>query len=265
LLVGALFIALYGWGIFRGVIRLEVEQIVAQFVFFVIVFTLILNVRFTLEYAHAFFTDGPKDIINSIVNVVDPEHRDAGAINSAMDRYLDKGMRIGTVLMEDGGWARLYALLVWIVTIVSLAIPAGMAAVADIGIAVMLALTPLFLVFLLFKNTRGFFEAWFRNLMTFVFMIILVYAVMVLSIALLNFSILDLETGARKANIDIADFVPFLLGSGVTWLFYKKLGSIAGSLGLAFAMEGMRFAEMVRNTKSISLGARNFYRSVSRG
>ena len=238
--VGVLYIVFYVIAIYRGLIKANHYEFLNAVIRLIVVFSLLFRFDDFLRLAHSALTVWPEEIIATIVTTI-THSQSVGVAKNTLDLYFDQGIKLGMMIFEKGSitspapW--FFGALAMGITFFLGAIPLGMALVAKVGIGVLLGITPIFLLFLLFKKTSGFFEAWVRNLMTLVFLKILAFTVMVLSLFILKYPILSLKANAIDGDLKFSHFIGLFVIGFVLWQFYKHIGGIASSLGSGLVLQ----------------------------
>ena len=261
LTLGVLYIVFYVIAIYRGLIRATTEEMFNAVIRLIIVFALLFQFDDFLRLAHSALTNWPDEIIATIVTTV-TQSPGVDTAKNTLDLYFDQGIKLGMMIFEKGSLTNpapwLFGVIAMVIIFLLGVIPLGMALVAKVGIGVLLGITPIFLLFMLFKKTSGFFEAWVRNLMTLVFLKILAFSVMVLSLFILKYPILELKANAIDDELKFSHFIGLFIIGYVLWLFYKHIGGIASSLGSGFVLQtsglvenyGPRMAGSVKSSLS---------------
>lgn len=105
---------------------------------------------------------------------------------------------------------------------------------SKIALSVLLALGPLFIVFVFFQSTKRFLEAWLAQLANYAFITILTVL-----IAALMLTVVEKATEAAVATggaIQIADAVRVCLAAGLTFLVMRQVMPMAASLATGLAL-----------------------------
>lgn len=246
-----LSILFYSFQLYKGRVGTTLEEVSSQLLKIVIVFGLLFKMDSFIMSIHTVFMEWPEELIRSIVrsmNGVTIQTMNQDAIKGTLDVYLEQSWKLGLEVMKIGSIANIFPWLIglWIIVLgfILSVIPFGLAAIANVSTAVLLSLTPIFLVFYFFKKTTGFFEAWIRSMMTMVFLKILAYSVMVLSIFIMKHPIADMiDTVGVEGDFRISNYMAYLISGFVIYLFYRNISSMAAGLGSGFTVQASRIAE----------------------
>jgi type IV secretion system protein VirB6 len=155
---------------------------------------LIIAVAFTADTYQSqvtqFFLEVPPAIAAEVINTGGPTGL-AGILDSAMDR----GIEVGLDWMRDNNWFAhpmrslrkfLIGLLICAFTFVLVGIGIAYLVIAFVTLAVLLGMGPLCIMFLIFDQTRRWFDGWLAQIMTFSILFIIVSATCVISFSLVE-------------------------------------------------------------------------------
>lgn len=231
-----IFITLYFISVIRGVIQPKVTAIIFHLVMVTFVFTVLHNWWGFTKYIYDLIVIGPAEIISTILSVVKtnqvtPEHF-SGDVLSGMDIFLSKGMRLVTILWGiDAINAKFASVIVLLFTLWLSIHSAGLIIYAQIIVALLLSLAPIFMLMLLFQTTRGWFEGWMRALMTAILLQVLVFSLLALSLSVLSYGIGLLEPMIKSNDFYWGPLLPFLLIVGVTAYILTQIWGQAAAIG----------------------------------
>jgi len=244
-------ILVYAFQIYKGRVGSSIEEVAERVFVIFIVFALLFNMGWFIQFLHTVFMQWPEEIIRSIVSSmssVTVQNTNQDAIKGTLDVYLDQTWKLGMETANRGSITSPFPWIMafWIITIGFLlaVIPFGMSAVASVATGVLLAMTPLFLTFLFFKKTTGFFESWIRALMTMMFLKILAYTVMVLSLFILKSPMSGMvQKVGIEGEFKMSNYMAFLVSAFVIFMFYRNISGMAAGLGSGFTVQASRVAE----------------------
>lgn len=213
------------------------------------------------------FYNAPTEFAAAIVGASDPVQ--------TIDAIWNAGGAVADQLFRDGAsWHFGYALaglVVWLIVGLLCVYTMFLLALSSVALAVLLALGPLFVAFLLFDTTRRFFEAWLAQLANYALITIL--TVMVAALMLHLVQSYAQQTQALGTAIRTVDAINMILATVLVFLFLRQVMPIAGglaggvalnSLGLVSrtigaparaVMTGLRMANLVRNVRSDTHGS----------
>jgi type IV secretion system protein VirB6 len=133
----------------------------------------------------------------------------------------------GSVLTGDTGFY-LAGLVVYLLVGVVCVYTMFLIALSRIAIAVLLALGPLFIIFVLFRGTRRFFDAWLHELANYALVTVLTMAVAALMLDLVD--AYAAQTAARGSAILTVDALKLALVAGLVSLVLRQVLPIAARL-----------------------------------
>lgn len=187
---------------------------------------------------------------------------------SAIDRIALIGGDAGNLLIQKGGifdgdfsyYLAGFAvhLIVGLTAIYTL----FLLTLSRIALSVLLALGPLFIVFLFFETTKRFFESWIAQMANYGFISILTVLVAALMLRVLS-AAADHAASAGGA-IEIADAVRVCMAAGLTFLVMRQVMPMAAGLasGLALSTFGVVSAALAWGFGSGVRGAGQFGRGL---
>jgi type IV secretion system protein VirB6 len=183
------------------------------------------------------FYNAPVQLAATLVGATDPvETIDAiwnsgGAVAGAL-------WTKGGVLSSDFGFY-LAGAFVWLLIGCLCTYSMFLIALSHIAMAILLAVGPLFILFLLFEGTRRLFAAWLTQLTNYALVTLL--TIMVAELLLQVVQSYAVQTAARGAAILTVDALNMVLVAGLVLLVIRQVLPIAGGLsgGLALSSFGM--------------------------
>lgn len=114
---------------------------------------------------YGIITDMPDDIVRLVVGATGIDE-DRYGITVIIERFIDAGISIGDMLIENISISTIALVLIGIIILfLMLIVAAGVILVigmSKIGIGVTTAIAPVFLAMLLFNGSKGFFDGWLR-------------------------------------------------------------------------------------------------------
>lgn len=178
------------------------------------------------------FYNAPAQLAGAVAGTGDPI--------ATIDAIWERGGAVAGYLWANGGvlsgdigfyiagaavWALMGLLCVYTMFLIAL---------ANIALAVLLALGPLFITLLLFDATRRFFEAWLAQLATYALITIL--TVLIASLLLQIVESYAAQTAARGAALLTVDALNMVLVAVLVFLLMRQVMPIAAALGGGVAL-----------------------------
>lgn len=183
-------------------------------------------------------TDLPSDIAGLLIAAaadnVGIDTNDQNSANIALSEFFDRGMTVSSKLLEGAGWTDfgqyLYAGLVWFGTIGLTGYATMLIVLSKLAVAILLAVGPVFILLLIFVNTKSLFEGWLRTLLNYAVVPIFVYALLALILMLIEQPLKMLEDNADTSSNILSYIGPFLVTAVVSMLLLAQILNIAASV-----------------------------------
>jgi len=157
-----------------------------------------------------------------------------------VDKIIFEGGDAGAQLLQKGGifdgdfTFYIAGVLVYLIVGLTAVYTMFLLALSRIALSVLLALGPLFIMLMLFENTKRFFESWIAQLANYAFVTILTVLVAALMMHLLD--VATQQAVATGGGIQIAHAVRVCLAAGLTFLVMRQVMPMAAALASGFAL-----------------------------
>ncbi len=202
---------------------------------------------FLLVYNMA--TDLPSDIAGQIMTgaanaTPGSVAGDGATANQVLSSFYDRSLVIVSEILEGARWYDVgkyfYALIVWFGALSLAGYAAMLIVLSKIAVAILLAIGPLFILLLIFSNTRNLFEGWLRTLLNYAVIPIFVYTLLALLLTLSDPAITNLENNTTGSANTLSYIGAFLFISFVSVLLLMQVMNIAASItgGLSLSTMG---------------------------
>lgn len=238
----AIYVVLWGWSMIRGMISEPVTEGAGRIVKIAIITSLATSSALYSSHVSNFLYEWPTAFAGVFQGGI--------VQNSAqlLDQMLDKGNMLGGQAWEKANLANmgnyLLAGIIFLITWIVTAISAVIIISSKLGLALLLAIGPVFILMMLFDATRQFFDKWLGMVVTAGFTIVLVTMA-----AALMFKIMDAAYDAAQlqanANAGIASMkaITPLVIYGVIGVFFilgtpHLAAGIGGGISTASAAAG---------------------------
>ena len=263
----SLYVVLWGLAMWRGLIQEPMSDGVTRVVKIVLIGSFALNMAvYGAQIATTIYKTPER-----LALVVMPTATTSGAANS-LDNALSKGNDLATRFIQATSLTAPFAsivlgieaLLIWIFTGILVAYGAALVLLAKIGLAIVLALGPIFIGLLLFEATRTFFQGWLAQALNFLFTYVLVALAIALALtfldSMLTQALVDIPAGSRAP--DFAALLPVLIVGVGTFLVLKQVPGIASGLagGMQLSTLGAVGWAMRSSGRALTSPARGFER-----
>lgn len=190
---------------------------------------------------------------------------DAAGVNGLLSDYLQGGQTLSGKVAAEGGGLRgvmfkIQGALISLVGVIFAAAAMLLITLAKLATAVLLAVGPFFLIALMFTKTQGYFTSWFKALMSFALIPLILYALMALIVGIGD-AYLQAAVGGDldSANAFVELIAPYLVISLIGIALITQVQGIAAQLagGMALSTQaGLGWAGR-QVQRSAGRGARN--------
>lgn len=195
-------------------------------------------------------TDLPSDIAGQLILNASTSLNDASAnsldnANIGLSLFYDRSISVTEEVLEGSSWydfgVYLYAGAIALVALLFSGYAAMLIILAKIAVGILLAVGPIFILLLIFKNTQNLFEGWLRTLINYAIIPIFIYAVVGFFLILAENPLQNLEQNAGVNSQLLTATAPFLLVSVVGFMIMAQVMSMAASItgGLSLSSMGV--------------------------
>lgn len=194
-------------------------------------------------------TDLPDDIAGVLISSVDGATPSSGATdeasaNSTLSLFHDRAMEVTSNTLKGAGWSEIglyfYGFIIWFGSLAFTGYAAMLIILAKMAVAILLAVAPLFILLLIYSNSKSLFDGWLRTLLNYAIIPIFVYAVLALMLSLADIPLSHLETmgGVKEGFLTLLS--SFLFICVVAVLLLSQIMNIAASVtgGLSLSTMG---------------------------
>ena len=261
-LIFTLYVAILGYRFLHdNSYSSDIGTVTRHLLFMSIIYALIMSWSWYNNIFYNIFTNEPEKISTIIVSASGQSVPDAGGtVLQALDSVWSTGMGIAAKFFMQAGLTKLqfyfYAYSTFGVTLVLCLFALGLFLYAKLAMAIALALGPIFILFMLFKPTRGFAQSWIQHLVNFALIPIITSAIIALMYTIINKTLGDLNVSdASQGFSDICayDLVVLL----TVFLMFQVLpmsSALAGGVTLSSIEGGIRTAYNALKGKGNSSG-----------
>jgi len=218
---------LFGISMMLGWIEYPVRQFAKNSFKIITVLTLAFNWPFFNIIIYSLFTNSPDEIGSLILTAVGAGN--TAGISSQIGQLLHNGIVASGMAFSSSGMFMPYILgaLIFIAILVICGFALALLALSKIAMAVILALGPIFILFLLFDGTKQMFASWIQQILNFGFVSILTYIVMAFFLTLIDNTI-----NLIPISPEIEDVVPLcVIGFIGTFVLLQVTGIASGLAG----------------------------------
>lgn len=233
------FIAVYGYKVIISG-RFLASDLVWHCVKIIVLLVLATEWNTFFLFIYNMVTDLPSDIAGQIISAAadtlgsNAQANSEDTANTALQAFFDRGMAISSKLLEGAGWNNLgqyfYAFAVWFGTIGLTGYSTMLIVLSKLAVAILLAVAPVFILLLIFINTKNLFEGWLRTLLNYAVIPIFVYTLLALILAIMEAPLKFLEENSDSQDGLMTSVGPFLLTSVVSILLLSQILNMAASI-----------------------------------
>lgn len=250
-----LFAAIYVGFVFLEVKRGVRESRDLPFIILrmVAILTVTLNYNYFCLFIYNVFTNGPLYLCKAIT-LNGANHLEPMNVGDALDNFLKGGLSSANKLFSMGSWTNIiytiFGCMLFLATIIAVAIATGLIFLAKIASTVILSLSPLFIFFALYESTKGWFDSYLQHLFTYALIPILTCAVLMIVLSVSTTTIQYMNSDKPTFRLLIPFFIACLVQ---IWLFLQipqKCASLASGFNLKGLMSS--FGETQASVRMLS-------------
>jgi len=199
---------------------------------------------------------------------------DDATINIELDSFIDKSTQGAENILRGASWSDvgkfIYNAFVWIGMVIFVGYAAFLIILSKMATAVTLAVAPIFILLLIFRQSQHLFEGWLRTTLSYALIPLFVYAILALLIALSIEPLANLMEKTDGAGVGMSGaIVQYLIFTFVGFLLLLQVtgitANIAGGAALSTMSAGRRLVASYRSGQlargKITQSAASAYRS----
>lgn len=264
-----LYVILWGWATLRGTVSEPIGDGIARLIKIVVILTASLNMLYYNGWIVNFFYNTP-DALASVVTGI-PAASSTSFLDAFMGQMFDMSDSYKSLANASIGFPDLTLLVMsWAIALSGLALTlfgAFLTMLAKVGLAIILALGPIFILTTIFESTKRYFDAWLGYVINFILLIVLVGA----GLHLINTIIgtwITTNAGVIAGSPNFIDALQPIAYSIIGLLTLMQVPSMASSLGGGAAIStlgAMNWAavKLSSGAKSTRNGARSALNEVN--
>lgn len=222
----------------------------------VLILTLALNYDAFCLFLYNVFTNAPLHICQAIT--IDGNHTNVISVSQALDQFLQQGEKAAANIWLMGSWANptylIFSGLIYILVMLTAAIAAGLIVLSKCASTVLFSLSPIFIFFALFNTTKGIFESFIGQLMTYALIPIMSCAILMMLLSVCDIAIKNFNQHAEPNFISLVPLSLICVIQIYLLLQVKaKCASLAGGISLPSVVSTLRSG--AQNAKGVAHGA----------
>ncbi|WGG61735.1 type IV secretion system protein [Brucella intermedia] len=231
------YLAFYGLQLIMGTSRISVAAVIARVFRMVFIVVLIKNWGYFNEIIYKWLNDTPKDLGDTLLNIMNTSANDTTAGLSRIWECANKAA--GAFAEQTGFQAVLPSLVGQLLMAGALAfigLALSMLLVAKIATWILIGTAPVFIACILFEQSRGVAWAWFQQLVLYALLPLFVYVICAFLITAIYPEVQHVLDAADQRKINLTDVRGFLLlcAAGafvVANIFFLARGVASGVTG----------------------------------
>lgn len=244
--VATVSLVVMGYLMFTGQLRLTASQLVPRLFRWIVILVLLLNMPGIFDWAFAFVTEIPNAVAVFLLSG-GPITDEAGVIG-LIEAVMTAGINAASTIWLEASWSdigsHVLSGLLLLTGLVLAILAAVLLMVSKLGVGLLLAVGPFFLILRLFELGKGLFEGWLRQLLTFALVPIFVYSLIALNFGILTAAHTQLTAAATSAvGVTFTSAIPYLLVAIVNMILLTQVmgwaGGVGGGIALAVSAGGV--------------------------
>jgi len=162
----------------------------------VIILTLVLNYGYFCLFIYDIFTNAPLELCKAIT--INNGSVESVSVSYALDNFLKEGREAVAKIFSLGSWTNptytIFGVILFIMILITSAFAAGLIVLAKCASTVLLGLSPIFIFFALYDSTKGLFESYIRQLITYALIPVMTCTILMILLSVSNSAIDSLKT-----------------------------------------------------------------------
>jgi len=233
------FIAVYGYKIMVSG-RFSTSDLITHCLKIIVLLVLATSWDAFFLFVYRMVTDLPSEIAGQIMQAAassfgpDAVADNTLTANTALSQFYDRAMSVAAHLLEGAGWNQtglyFYAFAVWFGAIGFTGYATMLIILSKLAVSLLLAIGPIFILLLIFTDTRKLFEGWLKTLLNYAIIPIFVYALLAILLVLAESPLKYMELHNGVSDQFLTAIGPFLLISFVSILLLAQVMSIATNI-----------------------------------
>lgn len=232
-----IYVVLWGWSMIRGVIQEPVLDGLGRIVRLALITGIALNIGHYNTYLSNFLWESPEALASMVLGPSSTSTSSVQFLDGLLSKLYDYGMAFyqaaqanSTLGIPDLGKVAA-ANIIWLIGVAVTGYAAFLFILAKMALAVLLAVGPIFIIFMMFEPTKKMFDAWMGQVLNFVFSVMLAAAVLGLILKIVEAFLVSPDAIANMADTEIAGAIPVLAYGVIAILVLIQVSSIASALG----------------------------------
>lgn len=266
-----IYVILWGWAVMRGMVSEPVMDGAARIVRLSIIVALAINIGIYNDYLARFLWETPE----ALAGIVAGGYAGGNAMNfldQLMGQFYELAQAFNDKAYADTGITGLPDLSLWITgwaILIAGSLMTGYAAflfaLSKMALAVMLGVGPIFVLMMMFEQTKRFFDIWIGQALNYIFLVLLTASAVKLVMTIIG-TYMTAATSAAAGDPSVVQALPGIIFCLIGLLVTMQLPSIASALGGGVAIGTLGAVGWAYNRARGSLNAArpsNIRRSIN--
>jgi type IV secretion system protein VirB6 len=239
-MIFTLYVIFIGYRILMRNYPADIISLTNHMIILLIVYGLVMQWDLYHRFIYHIFTNEPEHIARVLVNSTG-QRVTTQEVGEALNEIYHGGMQSAKFLLATRGIkTSLFGMIVACFTFLACLQALVFLIYAKMGMAVLLALGPLFILFTLWNNTKGWFIRWLNSLFVLALIPILTVTILSLMLSIIHLVTDDLIEQAKVGEIGFFTIILFGGLSIVNFSLLRQVLPLAGSLGSGFNLQAFK-------------------------
>lgn len=241
-LLFTLYIMVLGYQFISHHHHFQIGDVVKRLILMLCVFGLVMNWQLYHLFVYNIFTSEPANISQVLIGSAGDGHT-VGSIADALDGISEAVVNASRALFGEVSFSAsglifiLYGALVLVVGGIMIIYALLLFIYAKMMMAVSLALGPIFILFIMWDQTKGLFTSWLNKLITIALIPIITSAILMLMLSVVNVTLPHIKQPVEE--MQFIGIIPFLGLCLTTVMILSQVLRISSSLGGGIALSSL--------------------------
>lgn len=234
-----LAVAWYGWAVLFGSQEMPIKQLFMKLLLWVSIVSIATKTGLHSQYIVDFFWKSPDALASAIVRNTGGSSSGSMSSIGFIDELFVKfdnianGFNQQSISFSDFGASVGNTIFAWVIWIMGVGLTMTVAfyfIMARTALAVLLGISPIFIIMLIFSTTRKFFDAWLGQVLNYAFLPMLTAAFISIVLTALN------QLMPQAGGVTEEKAIQLIALTGVSWFLLLQVPSMASVLGGGVAL-----------------------------
>lgn len=238
----AVYLAIWGYLLWSGRTALTWSEALTRLFTVAFVYVFVTSVPLLVDLVYALATDVPAAVATTLLQSTGSLPSET-TINQSLDLINNNAWETFRLMRKDSGVTNpipfFLGLALVVLTLLTIGFTLFVIVLAKLATAVLLAVGPIFILIYLFAGTRGLFEGWLRQTLSFALIPVFVYGLLALIINLMDGVSQPLLAAAQNKALSYTQMAPYALVMLVSFLLTTQVIGWAAGIAGAFQLSTM--------------------------